>query len=170
MKTLKANKKAPRRSKLRRSFKELEELVMSEKPVMFAEPIISLKPRLRFVNTSGDRVTSERVGEVYKEQQALIYEYISSLSSGELLDAADKLSGGIWDTNILGEYPEIPGICSALFWAIVRRIGAYKVREYNWIKDGKSKEDFFRHAVEHLYNQNFEDTHLVPIDCDAEWI
>lgn len=125
---------------------------------------IKKKYHPRFVNTRKKKATSETVRCAYRCHYSLIDEYIDSLSKEELLEASYKLSAGVWDTNLLGEYPDIPGFAEALFWAIHVRFGAYKIHEYSFLMNEKTKEDFLRYAVELLFNEEYNKTHNIPID------
>lgn len=118
----------------------------------------------RFVNTRKNKATEETIRCAYEGHRSSIDEYIDSLSKEELLEASYKLSAGVWDTALLGEYPNIPGFAEALFWTIHDRFGAYKIHEYSFLKSGETKEDFFRYAVEFLYNAEYKKTHNIPID------
>lgn len=118
-----------------------------------------------------DKVPLRDIEKVFKANEDLIYSYIANHSEEELQKSVIRLSSYLWDTSVWGEYPNIPGICAALYWAIVCHLGPYKAYEYNYDRcKFPNEKDFFHYAVEVCFNHVFFVEEYSPFRLPDDWL
>ena len=118
-----------------------------------------------------DKVPSEELKKVFQENEDFIYNCIVNHSEEELRESVVRLSSYIWDTSVWGEYPNIPGICRALYWAVVCHLGPYKAFQYNYdLCKFPNEPDFFHNAVEECFNYVFFETEYSPFRLPEDWL